>query len=100
MRGVNVDGVLIIGEHGDYEDNEWGQKLYPRRRLFDSVLSAMIATDTFVPVFNGFAQKRDRDAMCVNDAPVPGASPIDDGFVQRFLDDFFPAPSQFERRGV
>ncbi|HIT75818.1 MAG TPA: hypothetical protein IAA98_09550 [Candidatus Avipropionibacterium avicola] len=50
--GVNVDGVLIIGEHGDYEDNEWGQKLYPRRRLFDSVLSAMIATDTFVPVFN------------------------------------------------
>lgn len=59
-----------------------------------------VLDDSFVPVFNGFAQKRDRDAMCVNDAPVPGASPIDDGFVQRFLDDFFPAPSQFERRGV
>lgn len=50
--GVNVDGVMIIGEHGDYEDNEYGQKLYPRRRLYDAVLSAMIATDTFVPVFN------------------------------------------------
>lgn len=50
--GVNVDGVLIIGEHGDYENNEYQQKLYPRRRLFDSCLSAMIAADTFVPVFN------------------------------------------------
>ncbi len=50
--GVNVDGVMIIGEHGDYENNEYGQKLYPRRRLFDAVLSAMIATDTVVPVFN------------------------------------------------
>src|SRR5699024_12747786 len=58
-----------------------------------------VLDDSFLPVFNGFAQKRDRDAMCVNDAPVPGATPIDDGFVQRFLDDFFPAPSQFERRG-
>jgi len=50
--GVNVDGVVIIGEHGDFELNEYEQKLYPRRRLFDSVLSAMIATETFIPVFN------------------------------------------------
>jgi len=50
--GVNVDGVVIIGEHGDYEDNEYGQKVYPRRRLFDSALSAMISADRFVPVFN------------------------------------------------
>lgn len=58
-----------------------------------------VLDDSFIPVFNGFAQKRDRDAMCVNDAPVPGAAPIDDEFVQRFLDDFFPAPSQFEKHG-
>ncbi|MGD7706202.1 hypothetical protein [Microlunatus sp. Y2014] len=50
--GVNVDGVVVIGEHGDYENNEYGQKLYPRRRLIDAVMSAMIAADTFVPIFN------------------------------------------------
>ncbi|HIT75817.1 MAG TPA: hypothetical protein IAA98_09545 [Candidatus Avipropionibacterium avicola] len=50
--GVNVDGVLIIGEHGRYEENEWGQQVYPRRRLFDACISAMIATDTFIPIAN------------------------------------------------
>ena len=55
-----------------------------------------VLDDSFVPVFNGFATKRDRDAMCVNDAPVPGAAPIDDDFVTQFLDDFFPARSAFE----
>ncbi|MGP5305120.1 stealth conserved region 3 domain-containing protein [Brachybacterium alimentarium] len=55
-----------------------------------------VLDDSFVPVFNGFAGKRDRDAMCVNDAPVPGATPVDDAFVTQFLDDFFPARSAFE----
>ena len=49
--GVHVDGVVIIGEHGDYEWNEFGQHLYPRRRLFDAAVSTMIAADRFVPVF-------------------------------------------------
>ena len=56
-----------------------------------------ILDDSFVRVFNGFAKKRDRDAMCVNDAPVPGATPIDDEFILNFLADYFPAPSQFEK---
>lgn len=50
--GVGVDGVVIIGEHGDYADNIFGQKLYPRRRLFDAAVSTMIAADRFVPIFN------------------------------------------------
>jgi len=50
--GVNVDGVIIVGEHGTYEENEYGQQVYPRRRFFDACLSAMIAADRFVPVFN------------------------------------------------
>lgn len=49
--GVAVDGVVLIGEHGDYEDNEFGQKLYPRRRLFDAAVSAMITGGRTVPVF-------------------------------------------------
>jgi hypothetical protein len=48
--GVNVDGVVIIGEHGDYEENIYGQQLYPRRRMFDTAVAAMVAADTFVPV--------------------------------------------------
>lgn len=49
--GVNVDGVVIIGEHGDYEFNEFGQKLYPRRRLFDIAVAAMVAAGRIVPIF-------------------------------------------------
>ena len=59
-----------------------------------------VLDDSFVPVFNGFAEKRDRDAMCVNDAPVPGATPIDNTFVAQFLDSLFPAPCDFEKSGV
>lgn len=50
--GVQVDGVVIVGEHGDYGKNELGQTLYPRRRLFDSAVSAMIGAGTFVPIFS------------------------------------------------
>lgn len=56
-----------------------------------------ILDDSFIRIFNGFAKKRDRDAMCVNDAPVAGATPIDDEFILDFLNDYFPAPSQFEK---
>jgi len=49
--GVAVDGVVIIGEHGDYEYNDIGQQLYPRRRLFDSVVSTMIGAGRMVPIY-------------------------------------------------
>ncbi len=50
--GIGVDGVVIIGEHGDYELNEFGQQIYPRRRLFDAAVAAMTAAGRYVPIFN------------------------------------------------
>jgi hypothetical protein len=50
--GINVDGVILIGEHGDYYENELGQQIYPRRRFFDAAVASMVAAGKFVPVFN------------------------------------------------
>jgi hypothetical protein len=49
---LGVDGVLLIGEHGDYPHNEKGQHLYPRYELFLEITDAFRATQTSVPVFN------------------------------------------------
>ncbi len=51
-KTVAVDGVLCIGEHGKYPDNERGQKLYPRRRFFEEVCNAFAKYKKSVPVFN------------------------------------------------
>jgi hypothetical protein len=51
-RSVPVDGVLIIGEHGDYAINARGQKFYPRRRLFEGVVQAFRELGRRVPVFS------------------------------------------------
>lgn len=50
-EGVNVDGILIVGEHGEYPRNERGQILYPRRAFFDAAVAAMVAGGRRVPVF-------------------------------------------------
>lgn len=47
-----VDAVLIIGEHGDYPENEYSQKLYPRKRLFDDVAAVFREMGRSLPVFN------------------------------------------------
>ncbi len=47
-----VDGVLLIGEHGDYPTNGYKQKLYPRKRLFDAIAAVFRETGRAVPVFN------------------------------------------------
>ena len=46
-----VDGVLLIGEHGDYPYNAKGQKLYPRYELFQRIVEVFRASDRSVPVF-------------------------------------------------
>jgi hypothetical protein len=50
--GVQVDGVVIIAEHGDYENNEFGQKLYPRRRMVDAAIASMVSAGKFVPIMD------------------------------------------------
>ncbi len=47
-----VDGVLIIGEHGDYPSNEKGQILYPRFEFFSRVADVFLRDGRAVPVFN------------------------------------------------
>jgi len=47
-----VDGVVIIGEHGNYPRNELGQTLYPRYAFFKQVVEVFERSGRSVPVFN------------------------------------------------
>jgi hypothetical protein len=47
-----VDGVLIIGEHGDYPKNEKGQTLYPRYKFFKEIVKVFEQSGRSAPVFN------------------------------------------------
>jgi len=49
---LDVDAVLIIGEHGDYPTNEFGQKEYPRYQFFKQVVDVFRKDGRTTPVFN------------------------------------------------
>ena len=49
---LSVDGVIIIGEHGDYSSNEYNRQLYPRRYFFEQVCGVISTSNKPIPVFN------------------------------------------------
>lgn len=46
-----VDGVMIVGEHGNYPANDKGQDLYPRKKFFDAAMEVFRNSGRTVPVF-------------------------------------------------
>jgi hypothetical protein len=50
-RRLDVDAVLLIGEHGRYSFNRFRQKRYPRKQFFDQVAAVMRSSGRSVPMF-------------------------------------------------
>jgi len=50
-RELAVDGVILIGEHGDYPYNEKDQQLYPRRFFLEQICAVLATSKRSVPVF-------------------------------------------------
>ena len=46
-----LEGVALIGEHGEYPLNEKGQKLYPRHELMQKIVEAYRETGRALPLF-------------------------------------------------
>lgn len=51
-KELAVDGVLLIGEHGDYAWNEKGQHLYPRKYFFEQICGVIATSGRSIPVFS------------------------------------------------
>jgi hypothetical protein len=47
-----VEGILLIGEHGNYPRNDKGQILYPRYEIMEKIVAVFRKTGQTVPVFN------------------------------------------------
>src|SRR5690242_12497766 len=47
-----VDGVLLVGEHGNYPRNEKGQTKYPRYEFFEQIVGVFRNSGRAVPLFS------------------------------------------------
>lgn len=50
-KSLAVNGVVFIGEHGDYPLNDVGQQLYPRYELFSQIMDVYEQSGRSVPTF-------------------------------------------------
>jgi hypothetical protein len=50
-KDLAVDGVVFIGEHGNYPFNEKGQHLYPRYELYKQIMDVFRESGCSVPVY-------------------------------------------------
>ncbi|QEL18118.1 hypothetical protein [Limnoglobus roseus] len=48
---LDVEGVMLICEHGDYPRNKLGQILYPRYEFFEQIVEVFKTSGRSVPVF-------------------------------------------------
>jgi hypothetical protein len=51
-KELAVDGVVLVGEHGNYHTNLKGQKYYPRWWLYQQIVRVFEQSGRSVPVFN------------------------------------------------
>ncbi len=56
-----------------------------------------ILDDKYSSVLVDTLKHKDRHAFCINDAPVPGATPIEDVVVNSFFESYFPLKSEYEK---
>ncbi|SVC12015.1 uncharacterized protein METZ01_LOCUS264869, partial [marine metagenome] len=49
---LDVDAVLLIGEHGDYPWNERQRHMYPRRYFFEQIAGVFAESGRSVPLFS------------------------------------------------
>lgn len=49
--GPDIDGVVFVGEHGNFPTNDVGQKLYPRHELFMQILDVYEKRSRALPTF-------------------------------------------------
>lgn len=49
---LDVDGVLLVGEHGQYAKTEKGQVKYPRYEFFKEIVKVFKSSNRVVPIFN------------------------------------------------
>jgi hypothetical protein len=47
-----VDGVVVVGEHGDYPKTPKGQVQYPRYQFFEQIVEVFRSSGRSVPMFN------------------------------------------------